>query len=338
LRILIVAESYERVHGGIEFHADVLARELTDLGAEVQRVGWNDPLRQFRGPVDWCLFEGLKRVGLRRILGEPRSVAAHFAIFTHGSFSEEVWHKNMAQFGYRSKVPDFQLRRIFDSLLMRSLLDRVDLVFTLSNDESAEVGPMFKVPPSKLVSVPPFAEVPSFTARPQSSEIQISSPGGFVCAVARIEPRKNFRVALRAADALELDFLLAGPDHGGLDDLFPVARRLKRAKFRYLGSISESMKFQLFREARATLLPSFLEGIPYMVIQSLQVGTPSVCTKFSYLPKSDGLVLCDPTVDSTTTSLSKALLMKGTLTGLRLPTNREVARQILKNLESGPAS
>jgi glycosyltransferase involved in cell wall biosynthesis len=333
VRILLIADAFEQVRGGIEHHADVLESVLRRMGQDVVRYSWAD-LRN--GPLagyDWCLFDGIQRIGVMLSLLRAGGKAPLFGLFTHGSFSEEAWSGSLRHFGYRPPQPAFTLRRVFDFALMTEILGSMAAIFTLSLSESTEIQRLFRVRPSNLVVIQPFLDLPALASAGADPPFGPDGDRSYVCAVSRIEPRKNFDVALAAAARVGVEFWLAGPDQGGLASVRSVATEVGVESFRYLGVVSEGQRLQLLRNAGATVLPSFLEGIPYMILHSLQLGTPAVCTRFSYIAPTGGLVLCDPTVESVAAGLRKALTMKGSVSRLNGLADCDVGRVVLDHLE-----
>lgn len=127
------------------------------------------------------------------------------------------------------------------------------------------------------------AEVPATAAVPAARE-------GFLLFVGRLRIRKGVEVLLaalaRAREAGErIPLWIAGDgEHRG--SLEAAARRLGVAdQVRFLGRVDAEQVRELLRRCRALAVPSTYEGMPLVILEAMEEGTPVVASAVSGIPE-----------------------------------------------------
>ena len=274
-------------------------------------------------------MEGLRRSFLTRFLLSPASEGQKWGLITHGSLYEycnsfDLMRRSPANLGAQLLGKD-----AFDALLMRRILAKFDLVFALAERERAELRRVFKLRGEKVRVLGNFVSEEQ-TSQPPGIDATVSNHAPYVCAVSRIHPRKNFLSAIRAIQGIGLSFVLAGEDWGGLRILKNEVARKSLQGFVYLGQVSESRKRAIIRGSVGTLLPSFFEGVPFGVLESLALSRPAVCTRWCYLDHYSGLVFCDPTPESVRSALQRLLDNPPVPDPAQLPRLLDVVDELLR--------
>jgi glycosyltransferase involved in cell wall biosynthesis len=295
MRIVVVGDRFATTPGGIEAHAEGLARKLLAAGHEVRwvRPGWWGISSMLRGP-DLLVFEGVRRAALLRYRCSAVGRHAPAVLFTHGSFYEFLHGAELIEDGLHEGRVRRALKRTFDRLFMTGILARMRCILTLSGRESEELRRLFGDVRSPIIVSPNWVDLePPFRPAPHLAEWGLA-PGSYVCAVSRIEARKNLSCVIAAVRPLHIPFALAGSDFGDLAALERAAAATE-VVFRYLGRIGEREKAELIGSALAVVIPSYLEGVPILALEALHLGTPVICTSRSYLDPGEGVVLIPPT-------------------------------------------
>jgi glycosyltransferase involved in cell wall biosynthesis len=327
LEIDIVGQDWASVHGGVEFHADTLAAALALDGHIVRRLPYSSrAVRTSRPAGRWMIFEGIRRFVLLADRMNRQS-AIRRAIFTHGSFYEFAHQSELQALGYTFDFPTRWARRVFDRTLTEDFLSGFEFLFTLSPAETADIRRLFPGLRGQIVDLPNFAPTSRNGAHlsNQPAGPQHSRTRPYVCAVSRVERRKNFEPAIRAASELGLLFVLAGQDHGDLHRLLRINEDLGTDSFEYIGPVDEASKRTLILGSLGTILPSYFEGVPFGVLDSLSLGKPVVCTNRMYMQPRPGMLLCDPTPSGVRSALSRLLVDPPTVQYAALGTVEETA-------------
>lgn len=287
-KVLLIANAWMDIRGGIEYHADRLSLGLTNRGVTVSR----ETVREFSGriseDVDWIIFDGVYRRALLQVALRQYPREVHKAIFTHGSFFESVYLRELGRNGYFPSIPTFAIKFLFDRMVMSHILSTFDYIFVLSEKEREDVSLIFDLDRARIVVSPPLGEPPlgDFrTTRPSKWDDFIP----YICSVSRIDKRKNLTSVLRVMKNSTINYLVAGQDCGGLNRLKREASRNRVRGYRYLGIINQEEKFDLLRSANATIVPSFFEGIPNIALESLRQGTAVIVTGLSYMGPVPGV-------------------------------------------------
>jgi glycosyltransferase involved in cell wall biosynthesis len=92
---------------------------------------------------------------------------------------------------------------------------------------------------------------------------------------------EGLRLACGEGVAAELTFAGAGPEAAGLSEA-AAACGLRRVSF--VGPVSGSAKLGLLHWADALVLPSYAEGLPYALLESMAAGVPAIAARVGAIP------------------------------------------------------
>lgn len=271
---------------------------LEQLGHHVTMVDPSDSPWFNYSTSDIVIFEGVSKyyfiaLAVNRTIRKSLKV-----IFTHGSFYEHFHSSELENEGYAPPRRIWRLiKRVSVITWLKVFMDTFDFVFVLSKTEKQEVMREFGIVNATVEVLDNFEH--EFIAAPSRlGQIPIEGFSPYVCAISRVDYRKNFLAVLKAINGTGVHFVLAGMDHGALRELNEFAISHSMTNFHYLGQISEEAKFWIIANSIATILPSFFEGVPFLAYESLQMNKPVIITKNSYIESLPGIVKCSPEPNS----------------------------------------
>ena len=325
----LVGDSFDRHIGGIEFHTSALAKALRENGHAATIVPNDDLRRLDRESFDWWIVEGVKRPTLVKLSLMSSSRHTRKAIFTHGSYFETVHHKILQSRGYNIDGLIWVAKWISDVTLVHQIVKSFDAIFVLSERERIDLLSL-AFPRERICMLPNFVSVPKMNLEPVTMDFSHFSP--YVCAVARVDPRKNLRAVIRSIQGSNLSFVLAGPDAGDLRRLRELARAESLKNFHYVGVLSEADKRSLISSSLAMIIPSFFEGTPFSALESLSIGKPVVCSDLSYLDGYAGVEYCRADPRSIRAAIDR-IATGPRLPVVKVPTSGDVTKQMLSFLD-----
>jgi glycosyltransferase involved in cell wall biosynthesis len=153
---------------------------------------------------------------------------------------------------------------------------------------------LYGIDPARITIIPPvrdpaFAEAvgPSHRA---SVLAKYSLPDNFVLSVGTLEPRKNHRVLLQAADDRALPpLVLVGRDGGSLNALrASVADRHLEDRVRILTGVASADLPAIVQAAAVFLYPSRIEGFGMPIVEALSAGVPVLAASGGHLDEAGG--------------------------------------------------
>ena len=115
-----------------------------------------------------------------------------------------------------------------------------------------------------------------------------------VLCVGRVEKRKNFRAAAESVRGLPLDLVIAGRSSDDSRALERYIRKHELTNVYLVGEVSEDERLTLLGRARAIVIPSFIEGIPYIGLEGILAGKHVICTENCYADSIPGFTLVPP--------------------------------------------
>ncbi|HUD34701.1 MAG TPA: glycosyltransferase family 1 protein [Variovorax sp.] len=126
------------------------------------------------------------------------------------------------------------------------------------------------------------------------------TPGGYICTVGRLEPRKNHVNLLRAYAMLPVDrppLVVVGQRDFDSEPIDAVVRELGIGpEVRFLENVPDAALPALVRHCRVFAYPSFAEGFGMPVLEAMSSGVPVVTSSTTSLPEvaGDAAIMADP--------------------------------------------
>jgi glycosyltransferase involved in cell wall biosynthesis len=290
LRLLVIGNGWAPAQpGGLNRYVTSVSKALHELGIQqvvlvLAPIGasdavWPKPVAHVSDPL-WRRLLAFHQA-LHRHKSEADVVVLHFALnavsiilrrpqaFTvfqfHGPWAQES--RAMGQ-----RMATRRLKWLIEYLVFR----RVDRFVVLSEAFSTVLRDSYRVPPEKIVVVPPGVDGDWFRPAPDCDRERV-----FIC-VRRLVPRMGIDVLLRAwARAKPAGFRLIivgdGVDRPRLQD---VAHRLGVADtVTFTGQVSDDELRRLYATAWASVIPTTeLEGFGLVALESLAAGTPVIAS------------------------------------------------------------
>jgi glycosyltransferase involved in cell wall biosynthesis len=182
---------------------------------------------------------------------------------------------------------------------------RAQQVITVSELCRGQIIEQYRVRPEKVVAIPnaagPAASPVSYAAARRELEAMGLDPQRrYVLAVGNLQPRKNLvrlMQAMRsiAATGLDIDLLVAGPEHYRAKEVLDAAREATQ-RIRFTGYISDRQLAACYSCATAFAFPSLFEGFGIPALEAMAHGVPVVCSERGALPEvcGDAALYFDP--------------------------------------------
>jgi glycosyltransferase involved in cell wall biosynthesis len=214
---------------------------------------------------------------------------------------------------------------LYAQAMLRLAASKAAHIITVSEFSKAEIVEQLRVPACKVSVIyhgisPEFGQIDHDTALARVMAAW-RVPGPYLLYVGNLKPHKNIVTLLRAfaklrdADELPHNLLIVGEDPRGKAQLAEEISRLHLERAAILLSAVRSSELpDLYAGASAFVLPSYIEGFGFPVLEAMACGTPVVCSSAACLPEICGnaAVFFDPfSVDELASAL-RAVLESGT--------------------------
>lgn len=218
-------------------------------------------------------------------------VTVHDCSFVHFpecfTIKQKLWHKAIAP---------------------KQLLRRADHVVTVSEHTKQDVAETFHIAESKITSIGAGLTAPQDIIPDGSVLIRHGITAPYVLFLGTLEPRKNceglieaFEIACKQYLAPELasriQLVLAGNLGWGAKRVFKKRdKSVLKNQIIIAGQISETDKWQLYKQALVFAYPSFYEGIGLPALEAASQGTPVITSSVTSLPEylGDAALLINP--------------------------------------------
>jgi glycosyltransferase involved in cell wall biosynthesis len=145
-------------------------------------------------------------------------------------------------------------------------------VLAVSERTRADLAELYGIPADRVVVTPNGVDPAFHPVRrdaDNASNSLLQAP--YVLSVGAIQPRKNQRAALAAADAAGLPLVVAGPAKDSA-----LAEELRTRGARLEGYVSTERLAELYRDATCLVQASRYEGFGLPVLEAMASGTPVV--------------------------------------------------------------
>tara|TARA_R110002110_G_scaffold415765_2_gene655178 strand:- start:27460 stop:28578 length:1119 start_codon:yes stop_codon:yes gene_type:complete len=218
-----------------------------------------------------------------------------------------VWQR----YGHTMRFPGRQMEAFF----MPRALREADAVVAVSQFTETEIHTLYPGLAKKIEVVPGASHLAD-SGKSQSGRLPPERDTGFLF-VGTLEPRKNLPLLLRAYARYReqtphpLPLTIAGGRGWGQVDLDRHLSELHLKNcVRVPGTVSETKLAQLYRSARALVMPSLYEGFGLPVVEALSQGVPVVVSAASAMSEvaGDAGLFVDPLNER---QMAEALLSLG---------------------------
>jgi glycosyltransferase involved in cell wall biosynthesis len=184
---------------------------------------------------------------------------------------------------------------------MRSYLEglrrRASYILTTSRHTKVQLQTLHRFEPHRVLTIPLGPGLAGY-AEPEPIPPGTLPEGPFVLAAGLFKPHKNWRFMLERLAGLwdrgelALPLAAAGLDPMGRDAVPQIAAQLGHAdRVHLVPRLSDGQMVTLYREARALLFPSIVEGFGLPVLEAMTQGTPVVAADLAPMNEIGGFAL-----------------------------------------------
>ena len=293
LRIINIVDSVEQINYGIWHAVTANAGLLADNNITTElwypEKSFNPIPAVTNVPLPFLTITELKHIMVGRKLDPKKDI-----IVTHGAWSYATrWGAHLKKENFKwIYVPHGMLepwplqqkrikKALYLHLIEKRLAKQADCIKAVSMPESVNLRQFFKPALIQFISNGVVYEnaPPYFEGRQEPIRYLFLS---------RLHHKKNL-VALATAwlqsglnNNPKFEFVIAGPDEGELEKLTPLVQQSSNMK--YIGSVYDEKKKELFNQCSFYILPSFSEGLPTSLLEAMSYGIVPVITEGCNLP------------------------------------------------------
>lgn len=238
-------------------------------------------------------------LSLRKVIKEHQIDIVHFHVAQKGSFYRKVllswfvpkrcrliFHMHASQFDvFYAKQP-----LIMKKFVERSL-NRMDLIVALSIEWQQFYQSITKTPISIIENAVEIPEEPIYVARDSKKVITLGRVG---------ERKGSYDILTVAQRMPAIDFFLFGD--GEIEKVRNIVEQKKIKNVKVMGWISAVEKEALFSTTDLHFLPSYHEGLPMSILETMSYGIPNMGTNIGGIPqvitKESGMLVSPGDVDA----------------------------------------
>jgi glycosyltransferase involved in cell wall biosynthesis len=186
--------------------------------------------------------------------------------------------------------------RWYQKNIIRSSLKNASMIFVLGNREKDYINSFYKIAKENIAVLPNSVEVPdsSFVLDKINRRLTTELPLNILF-IGRIDKNKGLREILSALEFIKgkekhFNFYLAGTGPEVIE-FTDQCNKILREKFSYCGVLNYEEKHKLFEDIDVFLLPSYFEGLPNGLLETMAYGIIPIVTPVGSIPEvvSDNL-------------------------------------------------
>ncbi|WP_213954181.1 glycosyltransferase family 1 protein [Variovorax sp. dw_954] len=197
-------------------------------------------------------------------------------------------------------TPNFvRMSRVTSMIAMR----HASLLFTVSEFSRGEIARLYDIDPVRIAITTNGIDTTRFHPGAEGADYVRSAglePGGYLCTVGRLEPRKNHLNLLRAYALLpgpRMPLVIIGQRDFHSEPIFDAVRTLGLEQdVRFMEKVPDHGLPALLRHAAVFVYPTFAEGFGMPVAEAMASGVPVVTSSTTSLPEvaGDAALTADP--------------------------------------------
>ncbi len=169
------------------------------------------------------------------------------------------------------------------------------VTLTVSEYSRRQIAAHYGIEPERVILTPNAVDRTRFHPAPGGEELLRRwglHPGGYLCMLGRLEPRKNHVSLVRAYARLGADappLIIIGQRDFAHAAIFATIQRLQLTdRIRIIEDVDDEALPALLRHARLMAYPSHAEGFGMPVLEALASGVPVITSNTTSLPEVAG--------------------------------------------------
>jgi glycosyltransferase involved in cell wall biosynthesis len=183
------------------------------------------------------------------------------------------------------------------AFITKTVVSRSEKIITISEYVKKEIVKRFRVDPEKI-----YVCYPGIQRQKLIAKNTMVKDRPYFLFVGAFKPGKNIPFLLRSFSkavrrGLQSDLILVGSDRWMNENIQGIiARERLNSRVTVKGYIDEKSLQELYTGAKATLIPSLVEGFGFPAVESFHCGTPVIGSTAGSLPEviGNGGVCIDP--------------------------------------------
>lgn len=191
-----------------------------------------------------------------------------------------------------------------DRLLMTASLKRANMVFVSSQATKDDLLKFYKTPQEKIfVTYEGFQDLTKIPQKDYQDNVAVDMRPYFFF-TGKLKYRKNVHgivsafIAFKKRNSSKCKLIIGGSAEGSYYE--KIKREIDSVGFTddvyFAGYVSPEDLYQFYKNAVATVFPSFNEGFGMPILESMNIGTPVITSNISSMREiaKDAAVLVDP--------------------------------------------
>lgn len=121
-------------------------------------------------------------------------------------------------------------------------------------------------------------------------------PNDYICCIGGIGPRKNQLNLIKAANKCKVNLVLIGKTSKGYEKYNNYLKKIATNNIYFLGHLSQEETFQILKNSRGHIQPSFIETPGLASLEAATMGLPVIVSKTPPVEEyfSENAIYCDP--------------------------------------------
>jgi glycosyltransferase involved in cell wall biosynthesis len=180
--------------------------------------------------------------------------------------------------------------KLYQKKIIKFSLKNASLIFVLGNREKDYINSFYKIAEKNIAVLPNSVEVPdnSFVLDKINRRLKTELPLN-VLFIGRIDKNKGLKEIINAFETIKekgiiIKFYLAGTGHE-VFEFTDQCNKIFGKDFNYFGVMNYEEKQKLFEDIDVFLLPSYFEGLPNGLLETMAYGIIPIVTPVGSIPE-----------------------------------------------------